>query len=180
MIFSAGPVIKLGFIGKPHGFDGKLKLIMSTAKKINQKEPLFLMIQEKQVPFFLNSIEQTDPVVISLESIDTFDKAKGLSGIEVYVSGSEVSQIKDLQLIGYRMIDKQLGDLGVVIDYIDHGAQQLAVIKYQGNECLIPAVQAIFYNIDHDQRVINADLPEGLLELHIDSPTDDIDEKAND
>ena len=179
MIFSAGPIVKLGYISKPHGFDGRLKLHFTSNYRIKQEEPVFLMIQEKPVPFFIRSVDSREGSIISLESVETYEDAQNLIGTELYVTGSENTEVADFELIDYEVHDGQIGLIGRIDEVIDNGAQKLALLEYQGRECLIPIVPEIFVEISHNKRMIMANLPDGLLALSEANPLDDVDSNSD-
>jgi 16S rRNA processing protein RimM len=59
--------------------------------------------------------------------------------------------------------------LGIVLGQVEgwqqYGGPPLIEIKVRGREVLIPFVDAICRKVDLENRVIEVDLPEGLLEL---------------
>ncbi len=167
MIFSAGPIVKLGFIRKPHGYDGRLKIEFTSDQILSKEEPVFLMIQERPVPFFLQDVEGRDLSIIRLKSVDTFEEAERLTGLDLFISGSPVGELSEEGVIGYSMVDDQLGLIGTVLQYIDNGAQQLIVVEYQNRQCLIPFVTEILYDIDPKLKQIKSRLPEGLLDIEV-------------
>lgn len=162
MVFSAGPLVKAGYFSKTQGFNGKLKVTLESGVQINLKEPFFLYMQERPVPFFFSEAER-DQVMV--DGYETYEKARELVGREWFVAGDPNQATGKLNLVGYEIIDRQLGEIGVISSQWNSGFQELVVVQYRGNDCMIPLVEAIFPNIDHQLKVVHADLPEGLLNL---------------
>ena len=69
--------------------------------------------------------------------------------------------------IGFRVIDADQGEIGEVIDYDDQTENWILKVEDAGgNELLLPFHEAFIVNIDHEGRVLEMRLPEGLLELY--------------
>lgn len=164
MIFSTGPIISVGTIGKPHGFDGRLKFHLTSNDVPDIKEPVFIPMDGKPVPFFLSECSGAGNVIIQLEGITTYDEALQFTGKELFINGSDEAD-EDLVLTGYTIHDLNLGELGTVTDQQDLGAQWVLTFNHQGNDHMVPFVDAIIKDINHETRQIQTDLPDGLLDL---------------
>jgi 16S rRNA processing protein RimM len=66
---------------------------------------------------------------------------------------------------GFMIVDESLGELGVVKAIEEFPQQEMAIIMYHENEVLIPLNEFIIVNIDENKKVIQVNLPEGLLEI---------------
>ena len=61
--------------------------------------------------------------------------------------------------------DKTRGVVGILKDVLDHGAQNLFVIKKEnGGELLVPAVEEFFTGVDFERKTVLVDLIEGMYE----------------
>jgi 16S rRNA processing protein RimM len=72
----------------------------------------------------------------------------------------------DWNIDGYSMVDKKYGVLGDVIEIIEYPYQSLAKINFQGTDVLIPLVDAIIVEIDDQKKLIQVNLPEGILAIN--------------
>lgn len=163
MIFSADPLVIIGRIMKTHGYEGKLKLEIDDDIDIDLKEPVFLMFQEKPVPFFITEFSGSNPFIVKIDDIDTIDLARELVGRDLYIQSEEIEEGPDLA--GYSLVDIKLGTIGTVIEIVSNSAQDLIVTHYNGSERLIPFVDELITEIDHETQMIGLNLPDGLLEL---------------
>ena len=57
-----------------------------------------------------------------------------------------------------------MGELGEITDVDDTTINTLFVVDYNGEELLVPAGEEMIKEIDHEQRIIRFNLPEGLIE----------------
>ncbi len=158
----------VGSVLKTHGNFGAVKIQLLQKEKIT--EWAFLEIREKPVPFYINELKQISPTeyILHFKDIDTVDKAIDLVGLSFLLPRKKGlrrhKEISD-QLIGFEIIDVQHGSIGRVEEVIEMPMQVLLKTTYLGNECLIPAVEPIVLGLDEVDRIIDVELPEGILNL---------------
>jgi 16S rRNA processing protein RimM len=70
------------------------------------------------------------------------------------------------QLIGYTIIDRIKGEIGIIEAIEDTTENILFVISYKNTELLIPVVEKFIEKIDDRRKAIITQLPVGLLELN--------------
>ena len=67
---------------------------------------------------------------------------------------------------GLRVVDKSLGDIGVVSNIVENPAHALIdVMRDDGSNVLVPAVDEIVEDVDFETGVMRVTLPKGLLDL---------------
>ena len=64
------------------------------------------------------------------------------------------------------MVDINVGDLGPIVNIYEMPQHPILAIEYKNNEVLIPAVPDFIVKIDREKRIIEMELPEGLLEIY--------------
>jgi 16S rRNA processing protein RimM len=69
------------------------------------------------------------------------------------------------EVIGFQVVDKDTGPLGTVKEFYAMAAQDLMVMSYQGKEVLIPVNDELVLNADKVNKIVNVDLPTGLVDL---------------
>lgn len=166
-------VTVVGHVSKSHGFKGELKVtITHTGAEDLETEWVFLMIDQKPVPFFVEDIRFSGQSnwILKLEDVDTETEADKLKGIEVAVS-TDILPDEDptpaQMIMNFEVIDEQHGHLGKITDFLDHGFQQLLKIETEeGREVMIPFVDQIVLGIDPERQEIRVNLPEGLLDVN--------------
>lgn len=102
------------------------------------------------------------------------DAAEALRGAlleapEESVPAAEEGTFYYFQLVGCRVVDRVLGDLGEVAEIVeDGGGVLLSVARPAGVDgrrfVLIPFANQLLPEINVEERLIRSDLPEGLLE----------------
>lgn len=156
-----------GVVDKSHGTKGELRLSFEQNSKI--KEWVFLEIQGKPVPFFIEyrSDNQYEPIV-KLEGIDTPNQSERFVGKNILIQATQTkrrTRAVDLDIIGYKLLDSTYGELGKVENIEEMPQQLLIYTTYKNNELLIPAVEAFIEEIDEKKKIIYLNLPEGMLDL---------------
>jgi len=164
---------KAGIIRKPHGNSGALKLALLPDAQIefDIKEPVFLLIEGKPVPFFLESFNlDSNQPILRFERIDSVEEAARLNGLELYVNRNSFIAEQELSaeaLLGYTVNDSQLGSLGQIISIISSAHHDVLVMHYKGVEVLIPFDPDLFDEADEERKILYSSLPEGLVELYL-------------
>ena len=101
------------------------------------------------------------------------DGAEALRGAALVVTEDQVPAAGDgdfyyFQLVGCRVVDRKLGDLGEVVEVVEDGGGVLLEVAAGpgdgGRSVLVPFANALLPEIDVGRRLIGSDLPEGLLE----------------
>ena len=75
-----------------------------------------------------------------------------------------------VELLNFKVIDKTTGEIGFIKSFASNGAQDLLVVSLLSqNDVLveIPFVDHYVVKLDREQKVIELDLPEGLLEINL-------------
>ena len=109
--------------------------------------------------------------IASLAAVDNRNRAEELKGAEVRVASSVfTSQPGEafylVELLNYIVKDKVLGVVGTIESFSSNGIQDLLVVTANGKKCEIPFVKEFVLFIDHDKRVIEMSLPEGLVDIN--------------
>jgi len=165
----------LGEIRKVHGYRGELVLRVNEPSGIScmePGEPVFLDIEGGLVPFFLTSVEERDPrtVVISLDDIDSEEKARRLTGIPVYLPGTRpggngMNETDLSSLVGYEVFTPQEQSLGLVKEAEELPMHWVLRLRSPEGERLIPLHEDLIVEIDPGKKRIVMDLPNGLTEI---------------
>jgi 16S rRNA processing protein RimM len=158
----------IGTIDKTHGTKGELRITFSSDRKLT--EWAFLEIQGKPVPFYIQSIQPTfeDGALLRLKDIDTVELASPFVGRTLLMPIGKRKKnelFKEDDFTGYELVDATLGLIGVVEAIEEFPNQLLIRTTYNGSEAYIPAVEAFIKDIDAETRIIQLELPEGLLDM---------------
>ena len=163
-------VYKIGSITRTHGFRGEVSLnFTDDVWDRADADYLILRIDGILVPFFMEEyrFRSNTTALIKFQDYDSSEEAQELCGCDAYFphsltpEASEDDEYTWRYFTGFRVKDAVAGDLGT-IDHVDDNTQN---ILFHIGDKLVPAVEQFITNIDHQARVIEMSLPEGLLEL---------------
>ncbi len=164
----------IGYFSKTRGLKGELQLYfeISNPQDYTEMESVFLEIHHKPVPFFISNLNlQKNVAYIYLEDIEHIDQAKPLVGKKVYIQTKDIPENTNDNtpelLKSYLVIDKLKGELGEIKEIQILPKQYIATIEYQSKEILFPLHEQFILNIDSKKRIIQVDLPEGLIDLYL-------------
>jgi 16S rRNA processing protein RimM len=162
----------IGSVSRIHGTKGELKVRVEHAEDIvllsPEKEWAFLEIRNKPVPFFIEAFKPTmeGEGILSLRNVNTVEEAEALAGLNILGLEKDLSEggKPGKDLTGFMLVDKELGELGKIKGFEELPGQLLFMLDYNGKEILIPAVEDFITGINRKKKVVNLDLPEGLLD----------------
>lgn len=166
---------ELGYITKTHGLDGEVIFFLDvddTDAYLNL-DAVFLEIKGNLVPYFIESISKhKERFIVALEDVDTVEDAEALKGSALYLPLTALPKLEEGQfyyhdIIGFTVVDKQLGDLGTVTDVYTGGSQDVIAMKYKGVEVLIPVSDDIVGDAVFEKKQLLVNLPEGLLDVYL-------------
>ena len=113
-----------------------------------------------------------DRLVLKLAGVDDANEAAALRGSDVLAAAEDVPLLPQGEywverLVGARVKDAVLGDIGAVMDVVETGGVDLLVVKDgNGVETLVPLVKEIVTEIDEASATILLALPDGLRGLN--------------
>lgn len=113
-----------------------------------------------------------DRLVLKLRGVDDPTAAEALRGFWLEAPPEEVPSLPEgtyfvQGLVGVRVVDEALGDLGVVEDVLDTGGVELLQVRAaDGGEILIPFAEEIVRKVDMEAGILRTRVPEGLVDLN--------------
>lgn len=168
----------IGKLVATFGLQGELILKHSLGKKTVLKgvEAVFLEEQtDSFIPYFVQKAAAKDHehIYLKLEGIDTKEAARPLIQTRVYLQEADFKKqagsSTPLSLLGFTVQDEQQGTLGVIEEVIEMPMQVLAKVTVRGKEALLPLNEQSLIKIDKKKQVVYLDLPEGLLDIYLNS-----------
>ena len=171
--------VELGYIAKAHGLNGEVKAVFDVHDIDEYQKVKTLYLSKKDSP--LQAIEvkslqvKTDKMAhITFKGFQYRDQGEALVGSTIFYPLENLPELPEghfyyFDVIGFDVIDKQLGQLGKVKEFISGPAHDIMVMDYQDKEVLIPVTDDIVIQADKDKSLIHTHLPEGLLEIYLDT-----------
>lgn len=167
-------VYKIGKLGKPHGVKGEISFMFDddVFDRIDA-DYLVLDVDGILVPFFIDEYRfRSDEIALmKFEDIDTQDKARDLTGDEVYfprsLSDGSDENVSWAEIFGFEVVDKNTNKtIGIIKSVDDSTINTLFEIETNdGKDVLVPANEDLIHEADMDNRRIKMFIPEGLLDL---------------
>lgn len=153
---------------KPHGTKGEIGLQSDGFTLGDDCDFVACDIDGILVPFFFETIrsKSNDISIVKVERMESAEDVRFLTNRDAYIPREWVEESEELTwsyFKGFKAIDTEQGELGEIIDVDDNTINTLFVIEGEDDEILIPAQEEFIVNIDHQNKEIIFDLPEGLV-----------------
>ena len=170
--------ILIGITKKTYGTKGELKMKIEDKylEDFMNAQVVFLKIGGKKVPFFLDGIRVSNSLLAKFEDIDSPEDAIPITSKEVYLREKDlipeearIFEVEETLVYkkyeGYLIEDEGVGEIGVIQEIQEFPQQEMALIRFNEKEILIPIHEDLIIRIEESERKIVMKLPEGLLEL---------------
>lgn len=166
----------LGKIVKKYSFKGELlaKLDTDEPHLYENLDAIFLDLRGNLVPFFIEAsqLHKSDLLRLKFEDVDTEADADALIKSELYLPLDLLPKLEGdkfyyHEVIGFKIIDSNFGEVGTIKAINDSTAQALFEIVRNGIEILIPMNDEFIVKVDKPNKIIEVSTPEGLIDLYL-------------
>lgn len=169
-------VVSIGYTKKPHGLKGEIKLHLEEkyVEDILNTEIVLIDIKGKKTPFFVEDMRIGNNIIAKFEEVDTPEAAMSIAAKEIFLREQDVipDGEREIELevepyahcVGYTLFNDNK-NIGVVESLIEYPQQQMALIKYENRDVLVPLNAHFILTLDDVKKEIYLDLPEGILDL---------------
>ena len=165
----------LGKITRKFSFKGDLIIFLDTdaPSEYYHLDKIFIKIKDRYIPYFIEEIYpyKNNSIRVHFEDVNDENEAKVLINKEIYLPTDsfpvlEGNKFYYHEIEGFKIKDKKVGELGFIKYVNDKSPQHLFVVDYNKKEILIPINDDLIENIDRNEKLINMNLPSGLIELY--------------
>ncbi len=166
----------LGKIVSKFSFRGEvlIKLDTDEPESYVKMESVFVDYNNNLVPFFIekSKLHKSDLLRVKFEDIDSEEDADDLMKAEIYLPLSLLPKLEGNQfyfheVVGFKIVDKTFGEVGIIKSINDSTAQALFQIDRDGTEILIPMNDEFIDKIDRETKEVIVNTPEGLIDLYL-------------
>jgi len=166
----------LGKIVKKYSFKGELLIKLDTDEpKLYEKlDSVFIELSGNFIPFFIENsqLHKSELLRVKFEDVDTEADADALIKSECFLPLATLPKLDDdkfyfHEIIGFKVEDKNFGNVGVIKGVNDTTAQSLFEIDRNGIEILIPMNDEFIEKVDKKNKIIFVETPEGLIDLYL-------------
>jgi 16S rRNA processing protein RimM len=165
----------IGHFAATFRLEGELILEHDLGKKTDFKgvQALFLETSaDRFLPYFIQSAKakSESESFVKLEGVDTKESAHLLCSKKVWLTQDDFRKLAGksapISMIGYMLLDNEK-ELGLIDEVIEQPHQILCRLIISEKEVLIPLNESTIKKIDHKNKRILTDLPDGLLEIYL-------------
>ncbi len=164
--------IEVARIRKPHGIRGEVavEVLTDVVGRLDPGRVLLLAGVEGRTEVRVASFRPHGRgAVLRLEGCEEREAAEALRGLALEVDRSEVPPSPagswyHFELVGCRLADRACGELGIVEAILEDGGGHLLEVRGPAGSVHVPWVEAFIVEVDVQERRIEVDLPEGLVE----------------
>lgn len=169
--------VSIGKIVASFGLQGELVIKHALGKKTALKDLKVLFVEDKtgnQLPFFITSAKAKnhEEVFVKLEGIDSREAATALLKKTVWFKREDFEKhaapAAAISLIDFMM--KENGkEIGRIAEVIEQPHQVLCTVMVGEKEALVPLHEETLVSIDRKKKTVEVTLPEGLLDIYLNS-----------
>lgn len=166
----------LGKIVKKYSFKGELlaKLDTDEPDLYDNLDAIFIDLRGNLVPFFVESsqLHKSDLLRLKFEDVNDEADADALLKSDLYLPLELLPKLEGdkfyfHEVIGFTIKDQNFGNVGVITGINDSTAQSLFEIDRNGIEILIPMNDEFIVKVDRENKTIEVNTPEGLIDLYL-------------
>ena len=154
-------MLQIAKILKSNGTDGRILMGVRdiALEEIDIKEPLFIVFDGLEVPFFIEDIKPrgSSKAIVKFYDVDNLDDAEELAGREVYLD-AELEDGQEEDFTGWQVLDN--GRPVGKVSGMEPIPGNLCI--YVGNT-MIPLHEDFILSCDSESRTLDLNIPEGLI-----------------
>ncbi len=169
-------VFYIGVISKKFGYKGKVIGVFDVDNIENYKnlESVFLLIDEKLIPFFIKSISlrsSSNNAIIRFQEIDNEQKAESIINCEMYMPLKMLPPLSGNQFYfheveGFQVYDIKHGNIGILKRILDYPGNPVMQVEKESKEFLIPVKDEFISEVNRKSKILSVITPDGLLDIY--------------
>ena len=166
----------LGKVTRKFSFKGELIVFLDTDTPSHyyRLKKIFLKVDNSYIPYFISKISKykNNSVRVKFEDVKNESEAMELINYEIFLPIEELPKLEGKkfyyhEVIGFKVIDINHGEIGEITHINDQTPQHLFVVKSSGKEILIPINDDFILDLDRINKIVNLKIPEGLLKIYM-------------
>lgn len=165
---------RLGKITKPFGYKGQVVFFLDvdTPDDYAELDSVFVEVKGNLVPYFIEDIKiNGNKATVTFEDL-TAEESTALVGCDLYLPLNLLPKLEGNkfyyhEVIGWKVVDSEKGDIGTIASVIDYPAQALFQIMKNGTEILIPVIDQVIKKVDREEKTMYIEAPNGLIDLYL-------------
>lgn len=160
-------ILCVGEIVNTHGVRGELKVVPLLDEPKDLLEFSYVFIDNKK--YDIESVRfHKDFALVKLKEVNDMDVAQKFKQKFMELPREELKPLPDgryylCDLIGLKVIDKELGELGTINEVMETVSNYIYVVQYKGKPLCIPIIDGVVEGVNLETGIINVVLPKGLI-----------------
>jgi len=165
---------RVGTIVNTHGIKGEVRVIPITDFPEDRFKAGAKLVLKNKTTTEEFTVESSRPhksfILIKFKGYDNINDVEKYVKSELFADGEEVSGLNEgeflyKQIIGLKVVDKDLGEVGKVTEILELGSNDVWVVKGpKYKEILLPYIDDVIKDVDLDNQVVNVEIPDGLID----------------
>jgi len=166
MEIDEGGTVIVGRILGPWGRHGAMRVLPLTDVPDRLAPERRVMLRGREV-LIRECFSHRSGLVLSLSGIDRLEQAEALRGEVLYVPREQVPRLDEgryyhFQILGLQVLSDEGEHLGEISEIITTGANDVYVVRTEGAELLVPAIEEVIKEIDLEKNQMVIELIDGL------------------
>jgi 16S rRNA processing protein RimM len=166
----------LGKIVTKYSFKGEvvIKLDTDEPELYKNMESVYVDFGNNLVPFFIDksSLHKGNQLRVQFEDVYSEEEADSILKCGIYLPLDLLPKLDGdkfyfHEVIGFTVIDINFGEVGSIVHVNDKAAQPLFEIDREGKEIFIPMIDDFIKKVDRENKQIQMETPEGLIQLYL-------------
>lgn len=166
----------LGKVVSKYSFKGEVLVKIDTDEPeiYENMESVFVSLGNNLVPFFIDRCRLHKSTLLRIDFEEVKDEASAdrIMGALLYLPLTMLPKLSGNkfyfhEVIGFTLLDKVHGDIGLIKAVNDSSSQVLFEAKKGDKELLIPVTDQIITKVDREAKTIYVTTPEGLVDLYL-------------
>ena len=165
--------LQVGVISSTHGVRGEVKVFPTTddVTRFKKLKEVILVTDKTEKVLKITSVKFFKQfAIVKFEGIDTLNDVEVYKGASLFVDRKNAVKLqKDeyfiADLIDLEVVDEQENKLGILVDVMQTGANDVYIVKNDdGKELLFPAIKECILDIDFKAKKMTVHVMDGLLD----------------
>ena len=167
---------EIGFFSRVHGFKGKLVLSIppNSINLVNQNNSIWIDLNGIKSPYKIINLQPLKKGKLILDLLNVnHEKAELLVSCKVYINAEDIKienspLDKGNHIIDYKIYYQNDNYIGLMNDNIEIKNNELIQTFIENQEVLIPFKKENRIKINHSEKYVKTNIPEGLIDIYLD------------
>ncbi len=165
-------LLRVGVFANTHGVRGEIKVFPTTddVNRFHKGLPLFLATGKEMMPLEVSSVKFfKNMVILGFRGINNINDIEKYKGSELYVDREHAVPLEEgeyfiCDVIGATVVTEEGGELGILKDVMQTGANDVYVIELKnGREVLFPVIPDCVKDVDTEAKRVTVHVMKGLM-----------------